>query len=60
VIRDATGAIYVSANSQAKVPETLHPDSLADKDSVVEVKGVVRISEGGLPYIEATSIALVP
>ena len=56
VIKDSTGAIYVSADSEAKVPEGLHPGSLQDTGVILEVKGVVRVTEGGQPYIEATSI----
>jgi hypothetical protein len=56
VIKDSTGAIYVSANSEAKVPEGLDPSSPQDTDVILEVKGVVRVTEGGQPYIEATSI----
>jgi hypothetical protein len=56
VIKDSTGAIYVSADSQAKVPEGLHPGSSQDTGVILEVKGVVRVTEGGQPYIEPTSI----
>ena len=56
VIKDATGAIYVSANSEAKLPDGLHPDSLQDIDTVLNVKGVVRVTNGGQPYMEAVSI----
>lgn len=56
VIKDSTGAIYVSADSEAKVPEGLHPDSPQGTDVILEVKGVVRVTGGGQPYIEATSI----
>jgi len=56
VIKDLTGAIYVSADSEAKVPEGLHPSSLQDTGAILEVKGVVRVTGGGQPYIEATSI----
>ena len=56
VIKDSTGAIYVSADSEAKVPEGLNPASLEDTGVILEVKGVVRVAEAGQPYIEATSI----
>jgi len=56
VVKDSAGAIYVSAASQAKVPEGLHPGSPQDTGVILEVKGVVRVTEGGQPYIEATSI----
>jgi len=56
VIKDSTGAIYVRANSEAKVPEGLRPDLLEYTGIILEVKGFVRVTEGGQPYIEATSI----
>jgi len=56
VIKDLTGAIYVSANSEAKVPDGLRPDSLQNTGIILEVKGVVRVTKEGRPYIEATSI----
>jgi len=59
VIKDLTGAIYVSADSEAKVPEGLHPSSPQDTGVILEVKGVVRVTGGGQPYIEATSIERV-
>jgi hypothetical protein len=60
VIKDATGAIYISANSEAEVPEELHPGSLQDTSIILEVKGIVRITKLGQPYIEAISIERVP
>jgi hypothetical protein len=59
VIKDSTGAIYVSADSEAKVPEGLDPGSPQDTDIILKVKGVVRVTGGGQPYIEATSIERV-
>ena len=56
VIKDSAGAIYISANSEARVPEGLRPDSLQDVVIVLEVKGVVRVTKEGQPYIEAKSI----
>jgi hypothetical protein len=56
VIKDSTGAIYISANSEAGVPDGLNPGSFEDTDVILEVKGVVRVTEAGQPYIEATSI----
>ena len=56
VIRDKTGAIYISANSEAVVPDGLDPGSLDETDVILEVTGVVRVTETGQPYIEATSI----
>jgi len=56
VIKDLTGAIYVSADSEAKFPEGLHPSSLQDMGIVLEVKGIVLITGGGQSYIGATSI----
>jgi len=59
VIKDSTGAIYVSADSEAKVPEGLRPDLLEDTGVILEIKGVVHVTEGGQPYIEATSIECI-
>jgi hypothetical protein len=59
VIKDATGAIYISADSAAKLPAGLDPASLEDTGVILEVEGVVRITNGGQPYIEATSIKQV-
>jgi hypothetical protein len=56
VVKDATGAIYVSAASPATVPEGLRPSSLEDTGIILEVRGVIHITEQGQPYIEATSI----
>jgi len=56
VLKDLTGAIYVSADSEAKVPEGLRPGSPEDTGVILEVKGVVRVTEAGQPYIEATNI----
>jgi hypothetical protein len=56
VIKDLTGAIYVSANSEAEVPEGLNPSSLENISAILRVKGGVRVTEAGQPYIEATSI----
>jgi hypothetical protein len=60
VVKDSTGAIYVSASSKAKLPETLKPDSLEYMDVILKVKGVVHITSEGQPYIEATSIERLP
>jgi hypothetical protein len=56
VIKDSTGAIYISANSAAKVPDGLSPDSLQDTAVVLKVMGIVRVTEDGQAYIEAKSI----
>ncbi len=60
VVKDSTGAIYISANSEAKVPEGLSPHSLQDMDSVLRVNGIVRVTEEGQAYIEAKNIERVP
>jgi hypothetical protein len=56
VIKDLTGAIYVSANSEAKVPDGLSPDSLQDTSTILKVMGTVRVTEDAQAYIEAKSI----
>ncbi len=60
VIKDATGAIYVSANSEADVPQGLRPNALSDTNIRIRVKGVIRVTELGQPYVEATSIRQIP
>lgn len=60
VIKDSTGAIYVSAASEAEVPEELSPSSLEDSGTILEVRGIVRVTDWGQPYIEATSIERIP
>lgn len=59
VIKDSTGAIYISAHSEANVPEGLSPDSLQDTDIVLRVNGIVRINEDEQAYIEAKNIERV-
>ncbi len=60
VIKDASGAIYVSASSQATVPEGLSPNSPQSASTLLEVRGIVRLTRTGQPYIEATSIRRLP
>ncbi|MDD5037784.1 MAG: hypothetical protein PHN78_00460 [Dehalococcoidales bacterium] len=60
VVKDPTGAIYVSANSEVELPEGLLPSSLEVVDTIIEIKGVVRVTKGGQPYIDATSIERIP
>ena len=59
VIKDSTGAIYVSANSEAKVPDGLSPDSLQDTTVILKVMGIVRVTEDRQAYIEAKTIERV-
>jgi len=59
VIKDSTGAIYVSAHSEARVPEGLNPDSFQDTGIVARVNGIVRLNEQEQAYIEAKSIERV-
>jgi len=59
VIKDSTGAIYISANSEAKVPDGLSPDSLQDTGTILKVIGTVRVTEDGHAYIEARTIERV-
>lgn len=60
VVKDPTGAIYVSANSEVELPEGLLPSSLEVVDTIIEIKGFVRVTKGGQPYIDATSIEHIP
>lgn len=56
VVKDATGAIYVNANSEAELPEGMLPSSLEATDIILEIKGILHVTKGGQPYIDATSI----
>jgi hypothetical protein len=56
VIKDSTGAIYISANSEAKVPDGLSPDSLQNTTVILKVMGIVRVTEDTQAYLEAKSI----
>ena len=60
VISDSTGAIYISASSEAELPEGLLPTSLEAIDTILEIKGVVRVTKRGQPYIDATSVNSIP
>jgi hypothetical protein len=60
VIKDLTGAIYVSAHSEARAPKRLNPSSMQDTSTMLEVDGIVRVNKERQPYIEATSIRRVP
>ncbi len=60
VIKDLSGAIYVSAASKAKMPEGLQPASLESVHTLLEVKGTVMVTASGQPYIEAISIKRLP
>ncbi|MFH1296378.1 MAG: hypothetical protein ABIJ04_03790 [Bacteroidota bacterium] len=60
VIKDLTAAIYISAHSEAKVPEGLSPDSLQDTGIILKVKGIVCVTKEEQAYIEAKSIEYVP
>jgi hypothetical protein len=56
VIKDSTSAIHISANSEAKVPDRLSPDSLQDTAVILKVIGIIRVTEDGQAYAEAKSI----
>ncbi len=53
VITDASGAIYVSARSKAKLGRD--PSSLNDVNTILALVGLVHVSAKGQPYIEAES-----
>jgi len=59
VIKDASGAIYVSALLEAK-PSGLDPSSHNDVDTVLKLTGIVRVTAKGQPYLEAKSIERLP
>ena len=59
VIKDDTGAIYISALSEARV-SGLSPSSLEDVDTILKLIGIVHVTKEGQPYLEATSIEPIP
>ncbi|HID65277.1 MAG TPA: hypothetical protein EYP49_21380 [Anaerolineae bacterium] len=56
VIADATGAIYVSAASAAPAGLPFGPGSGNDLWRVLHLSGVVRLTAGGQPYLEASQV----
>jgi hypothetical protein len=56
IIKDLTGAIYISAESEPVVPEELHPNLIQDTGIVLRVRGTVRVTKEGQPYIKPESI----
>jgi len=56
VIADATGAIYVSAASAAPADLPPGPGSGNDLWRVLRLSGVVRLTAGGQPYLEADKV----
>lgn len=59
VILDETGAIYVLAGLAVEGDINLNPGSKEDTGQVVRVTGVVRVTDGGQPYIEPTLIEVI-
>jgi hypothetical protein len=55
VIKDTSGAIYVSALSKAKI-SSLDPSSREDVNTILKVVGIVHVSTKGQPYIEAENV----
>lgn len=60
VIKDNSGAIYVSAGGDLPGISNLVPGSLKDTTKVLRLTGVVRQTKAGQPYIEPTRVELVP
>jgi hypothetical protein len=56
VIKDLTGAIYVGAGSDSKVPDGLDPSSRDDTDAILRVRGIVQLTGDGEPFIQAIDI----
>lgn len=56
VMADATGAVYVSAASAAPADLSLGPGSGNDLWRVLRLSGVVRLTAGGQPYLEADRV----
>ena len=60
VIKDNSGAIYVSAEGEWLGGAAFVPGSLDDTTKVLRVTGVVRLTSTGQPYIEPTQVELIP
>lgn len=60
VIKDNSGAIYVSAEGDWLGDAGFVPGSLDDTTKVLRVTGVVRLTSTGQPYIEPTQVELIP
>lgn len=58
VVSDLTGALYVSALSEAK-PDGLMPWCLEHTNVSLRVKGFVRLADTGQPFLEAAEIELL-
>ncbi|MCG2738718.1 MAG: hypothetical protein L6300_00570 [Syntrophaceae bacterium] len=60
VIKDNSGAIYVSAGGEWEGDVSLAPGSLEDTKKVLRLTGFVRLTAEGQPYIEPTQVELIP
>ncbi len=60
VIKDNSGAIYVSAEGNGLGDAGIFPGSLDDTTKVLRVTGSVRLTSTGQPYIEPAQIELIP
>ena len=58
VIKDTSGAIYVSARSGRQGLGSLDPASRNDAGAILKLVGLVHVSAEGQPYIDAESIAI--
>ncbi|MEM2755412.1 MAG: hypothetical protein QW563_06570, partial [Candidatus Methanomethylicia archaeon] len=52
VIADATGAIYIDAHTVSNIKNLPSPYGLGDIKTLIYLKGFVRISKDGKPYID--------
>jgi hypothetical protein len=58
VIKDASGAIYVSARSSARPAGSLDPASRESTDTLLKLTGIVRVTGKGQAYLDAESIEI--
>jgi hypothetical protein len=56
VIKDLTGAIYVSAGHDSRVPDGLDPSSKDDTEAILRIRGIADITGDGVPFIQAVDI----
>jgi hypothetical protein len=59
VIADSSGAIYVEARDGLSKGLGLDPSSRDDTTKILRLVGVVRVNDGGQPYIEPQILDIV-
>ena len=52
VIADATGAIYINAHTVSNIEGLQSPYGVGDLETLIYLRGFVRISQAGKPYVD--------